>query len=495
MEYVLEKPHGTHNLFELLTLKALLTFSTAKVLRGSSRVLPQIAVGTTILLFGSYLWSSHFASRTVNPDHNKITLETGEVIKGDTGGHGLRIVVFGGGDIATPNRASWRADGPTSSWTDILCLQLNCNPYVSFIPLTDDDGGAFVSNSLFEAALARTSTAGNDTTAGLDYSWLARNYPVPPHKDLLHQVEAFLASPMPLKPPRETLWIFNVGFWDIWSLSALPLKVATRLIETEAQHVLSQVEILYEEAHKNDSVAFSDYYTGMGLDTVHVIGEHSLPQAPFRVFIPKPFDISMTPGFDSVRFTPPPPHIQAEQLRNAAFLTKHWDKVIQNMLNEWTTLPDLEEKKANLNGVPIPPARREAISYDISSYIEELIIEYQLRNADLVDRNRLRSMAAAEGYTEIWKPCIQRNDVPSGNSSSAENATESDGWSVCNTPDEHLFQTEFTVSRRTIFEIGKRAAKLLKRHMEMDEEWVRKAQLPLSSLRRGPGGEPETRNS
>ncbi|KAI1454793.1 hypothetical protein F4805DRAFT_304014 [Annulohypoxylon moriforme] len=492
MEYVLEKAHGTHSLFELLTLKALLTFSTTKVLRGSSRILPQIAVGTTILLFGSYLWSSHFASRSVNPDYSRVTLEAGEVIKGDTGGRGLRVVVFGGGDIATPNRASWKADAPTSAWTDILCLQLNCNPYLSLVPLTDNDEGAFVSNSLFEAALARTSSGDDGTTTGLDYSWLTENYPVPSHKDLLHQVEAFLASPLPRNPPRETLWIFNIGFWDIWSLSALPLKVATRLIETQAQHILSQIEILYEEAHKNDSIAFSDYYNGMGLDFVHAGGKNSLPQAPFRIFIPKPFDISMTPGFNNVRFTPPLPHIKAEQMRNAAFLTKHWDKVIQNMLGEWITLPDLEEKSVNVNGVPIPSARREAISYDISSYIEELIVEHQLRNADLVDRNGLRLMAMTEGYAEVWKPCIQRNYAFSGNST-AGNSTENDGWTVCNSPDEHLFQTEFTVSRRTIFEVGRRAAKLLKRHMELDAEWVRKAQLPLSSLRRGPDGEPETR--
>ncbi|KAI1210770.1 uncharacterized protein F4807DRAFT_422578 [Annulohypoxylon truncatum] len=494
MEYVLEKPHGTRRLFELLTLKALVAFGTTKALRGILRLLPQIAVGTTILLFGSYLWSSHFASVTTNPGYRRVTFETAGAARGDVGGRGLRIVVFGGGDVATPNRVSWRVDGPTSAWTDILCLQLNCNPYLSYVPLTDSDEGAFVSNSLFEAALARTSAGDDDTTARLDYSWLAQNYPVPSHKDLLHQVEAFLASPLPRSPPRETLWVFNIGFWDIWSLSALPLKVATRLIETQAQHVLSQIELLYEESHKNDSVAFSDYYNSMGSSPMHITNKDPLPGVPFRVFIPKPFDVSMTPGFENARFAPPPPHVKAEQMRNAAFLTKHWDKVIQNMLKEWITLPDLVEKSANINGVPMPSARREAISYDISSYIQELIAENQLRSADLVDHHALESVAMTEGYTEVSKPCVQRNYVFGGNSSGTENATENDGWTVCDAPDEHLFQTEFTVNRRTIFEVGKRAAKLLKRHMEMDAEWVKKAQLPLSSLRRGADGEPQTQD-
>ncbi|KAI0900682.1 hypothetical protein F4806DRAFT_504356 [Annulohypoxylon nitens] len=480
MEYVLEKFNGTHSLLELLTLKALLAFSTTKFLRGSSRLLPQIAVGTTILLFGSYLWSSHFINRAVNSDYETVASEVGVNAKGDIGGRGLRVVVFGGGDIATPNRAPWRADGPTPAWTD-----LNCNPYLSFVPLADSNGGAFVSNSLFEAALARTSQGDHDTPAGLDYSWLAQNYPVPSHKDLLHQVEAFLASPKPKTPPRETLWVFNIGFWDIWSLSALPPQVATRLIETQAQHLLSQIEILYEEAHKNDSIAFSDYYTDTDLDVTHIRGKDSVPAAPFRIFIPTPFDISMTPGFETARFTPPLPHTKAEQMRNAAFLTRFWDKVIQNMLNEWTTLPDLEEKGMNINGISVPSARREVVSYDISSHIQEVIIEHQLRSADLVDRNGLGSMAATEVYTEIWKPCIQKDFTFDENNSSAENDAKNGSWTVCNAPDEHLFQAEFTVNRRTILEIGKRAAKVVRRHAEMDVEWARKAQLPLSSLRKG----------
>ncbi|KAI1091443.1 hypothetical protein F5B19DRAFT_261871 [Rostrohypoxylon terebratum] len=482
MEYVLEKLHDTHSLLELLTLKALLAFSTTKFLRRSSRLLPHIAVSTTIFLFGSYLWSSHFINRAVNSGYRTLASETA---KEDVGGRGLRVVVFGGGDIATPNRA----DGSTTAWTDVFCLQLNCNPYVSFVPLTDDGGGALVSNSLFEAALARTSQDDRDTPAGLDYSWLAQNYPVPSHKDLLHQVEAFLASPKPIIPPRETLWVFNIGFWDIWSLSAFPPQVATRLIETQAQHILSQIEILYEEAHKNDSVAFSDYYTDTDLDVAHMKDEGSLPAAPFRIFIPAPFDISMTPGFETARFIPPLPHTNAEQMRNAAFLTRYWGDVIQNMLNEWTTLPDLEENGMNINGVPVPSARRDVISYDISSHIQEVVIEHQMRNADLVDRNGLGSMAETELYTEIWKPCIQRGFTFSGNYGTSENHTENDSWTVCNAPDEHLFQTEFTVNRRTILEIGKRAAKVVKRHAEMDAEWAQKARLPLSSQRRGPGRE------
>lgn len=355
----------------------------------------------------------------------------------------------------------------------------------------------------------------------IDYSWLVENYPVPTNLDLLSQVKAFLSGPLPQPTPQETLWVFNIGFWDIWHLAALPRKLATRLIETEAEHVFSQLELLYSEARKNNSVAFSNYYSDANIIAKHDIDRAPLSRAPFRVFLPRPFDISLTPGFENVRFVPPPPHTKAEQVRNAAFLVNHWDQVMQDTLSEWVRLPDLEETdqdgndlsdikdadlllskksttgKKGVVGRPVPPARREAITYDVSGYIRELIVEQQLRNADIVDHSGLGAMTSAEGYSEVWEPCIKR--VTIGNSDIGNTTTTSsteqggdDGseWRVCDAPDEHLFWTEFTVNRRTIFEVGRRAAELLKRHVQMDDEWLRKTQQPLSSLRKGSDGAP-----
>ncbi|KAI1101420.1 hypothetical protein F4804DRAFT_316080 [Jackrogersella minutella] len=375
----------------------------------------------------------------------------------------------------------------------------------------DSDGSAIVSNSLFESALVRTLSIDDDIFTGLDYSWLRKNYPVPSHQDVIHQVEDFLASPRPENPPRETLWVFNIGFWDIWNLAALPRKLAVRIIETQAQHIFSQIEILYEESHKNYSAAFSDYYTGMDLGPVHATGQKTLPQAPFRVFIPKPFDVSMTPGFENARFVPPPPHIKAEEMRNAAFLTRHWDKVVQEMLNEWTHLPEPEDicgeeedlfkiidpdlesstQRAKIDGFYVPPARREAITYDVSSYIKELIVERQLRDADIVDCNGLGPVVKDEGYEDVTCPCIQKDKGFRDFNDITDDGTKGNsGLTVCDVPDEHLFWTEFTVNRRVVFDVGRRAAELLKRHMEMDVEWLNKAQQPLSSLRKGVKGVP-----
>ncbi|KAI1476626.1 hypothetical protein F4774DRAFT_427926 [Daldinia eschscholtzii] len=499
MKHILETPHATDNVFELLKFKAVVAIGTSKLLRGGSRLLPQIAVGVTVLLFGSYLWSSHFATRALTSNYIRV-LKWQENEPERVVGEGLRIVVFGGGDIATPSRASWQLSGPNVAWTDILCLQLNCDTYLSFMPLADNDGGSIVSNSLFEAALARTVSADNNTLSGLDYSWLALEYPIPFHRDLFSQVDEFLDSPPPRYPPRDTLWIFNIGYWDIWYLAALPRKLAKHMIETQAQQVLSYIELLYEEAHKNDSIAFSETHADTAKTTPI--------RPPFRIFIPKPFDISLTPGFVTTRPTPPPPHTKAEQMRNAAFLESHWDKVFQDMLHEWERLPRKEEledendlseiKDADLllnkkalraNKPSIPSARREAITYDISSYLRELIVEHQLRHAGIVDHNGVGSVAVADGYSEVWEPCIKR-DNPSGDKN--ENAKDSthDGWSVCNTPDEYLFWTDYTVSRRAVFEMGRRAAELLKRHIQTDTEWSEKDKQPPSSLRKDDNGEP-----
>ncbi|KAI0130658.1 hypothetical protein F4814DRAFT_456685 [Daldinia grandis] len=493
MKYILEKPYVTDNIFELFKLKAIVTIGTTKMLRGGSRLFPQIAVGVTLLLFGSYLWSSHFASHALNSDYTRVLKWKGDEPEERNLGGGLRIVVFGGGDIATPSRASWKLGGPNVAWTDILCLQLNCNAYLSFMPLADHDGGSIVSNSLFEAALARTLSADNNTLSGLDYSWLPYNYPVPYHQDLLRQVDDFLASPRPRYLLRDTLWVFNIGFWDIWYLAALPRKLATHIIETQAQQVFSYMELLYEETHKNDSVAFPNTYA----DTIKA----APARPPFRVFIPRLFDISLTPGFINARPTPPPPHTRAEQMRNAAFLTGHWDKVFQDMLHEWEGLPDKEEigdeddlseiKDADLllnrrvlktKKPPVPSARREAITYDISGYLRELIVERQLRSAGIVDHNGLGSGAVENGYSEIWEPCIKQDNLFGDRNDENSKGNTDDGGSVCGSPDEYLFWTDFTVNRRAVFEMGRRAADLLKRHVQTDAEWSKKSEKPLSSL-------------
>ncbi|KAI0181776.1 hypothetical protein GGR52DRAFT_55163 [Hypoxylon sp. FL1284] len=347
-------------------------------------------------------------------------------------------------------------------------------------------------------------------TAGPDYSWIIEQYPVPSHQDLIDQVNAFLVSPPPLIPPRETLWVFDIGFWDIWNLAALPRKLATRTIEAKAQQFFAVIEFLYTETHRNGSVLFSDVYASGSSTTTRNTTE-TLLRPPFRVLVPKPFDVSLTPGFENARLEPPPPHNRAEQMRNAAFLTSYWDKAVQDAVNEWERLPEppiqnedekilsdikdadllLRKRGGSVGGIAVPPARREAITYDTTSYVEELMVERQLRNADVVDHNGFGSKGTADRYSEIWEPCIRQYSVfDDGNNSTGNGTEDNTRWSVCETPDQHLFWTDFTANREVIFEIGTRVAEVYMRHIQTDSEWAAKSGQPPSSLRKGSDGEP-----
>ncbi|KAI4867218.1 hypothetical protein F4820DRAFT_226626 [Hypoxylon rubiginosum] len=134
MKFALEYPCGADSPLELLPLKAVVTIGTAKILRGGSRLLPQLAVGVAVLLFGAYLWLSNYIGNTLSHDYTKVVeWGAGEQEKGRADG-GLRVVVFGGGDVATLSEASWQVEGPNAGWTETLCQQASprINPTTSF---------------------------------------------------------------------------------------------------------------------------------------------------------------------------------------------------------------------------------------------------------------------------------------------------------------------------------------------------------------------------
>ncbi|CAJ2510923.1 Uu.00g065480.m01.CDS01 [Anthostomella pinea] len=382
-----------------------------------------------------------------------------------------------------------------------------------------------VSNSLFATSLGHVVSQQDEVTdsnagAKPDYSWVAEHYPVPTHQDLVGQIDAFLATPRPQRPPRETLWIFNFGYWDVWHLAALPRKLATAVLESEAHQLWSSIELLYQKAQDSESVAFSDYYLDTNLDPAATqSGAH--PRAPFRILIPRFFDISLAPGFEAHRPEPPHPHTRAEQMRNAAFLTQFWDAIIVDLVDEWLDLPDPEtwtdddvvdidvvnavvakrgetitavERGGNSEGLLIPLPRREAMTYDMSRYLRELMVDRQLRDADLVDHNGLGTRPVDEGFAEVWQPCVQgefaltNTDSVADGSDTAQKGELMDkeisaiDEELCAESREHLFWTGFTVNQRAINEIGKRAAAQFLRAARADAEWAMKSQLRLPPM-------------
>ena len=85
------------------------------------------------------------------------------------------------------------------------------------------------SNSLYGAelgALEEKMKAVNLTAEpAQDYEFLSQQYPVPDDTpDLDGQISKFLALPPPIRAPRQTLWVFTFGTWDVWSLAAFPRR-------------------------------------------------------------------------------------------------------------------------------------------------------------------------------------------------------------------------------------------------------------------------------
>lgn len=375
-----------------------------------------------------------------------------------------------------------------------------CNAHLSYMPRTDVHGGSIVSNNIYGETLDLITSWPNATQgAGYNYTWLLEHYPVPSQlPDLEQQIDAFLSAPAPRHPPRETLWVFNYGYWDVWKLAAMPRALAQQLMEMQAEQLFSQIEVLYKKARETDSIAYSDFYTVLAntsapLEESETAIVLDVPPEPFRIFIPSLFDISLTPGFETTRFTPPHPHSKARELGNAAYLTDQWEQLMTEWIDAWIAIPDplingtanetalVEQRDASGRRVFVPNARREAITHDAPKFIKELIVDRQLHDAEIADKNGLGTKPIEESFLEVWEPCMPFN-AKSNATTSVASAKEKapDGTqpvsSMCSLPSQHLFWTEFTVGQRAINEIGKAASNRYKMHVNKGVNWLKKWQ-------------------
>ncbi|KAI3341404.1 hypothetical protein F4824DRAFT_312560 [Ustulina deusta] len=444
---------------------------------------------------------------------------------------GLRMVVFGGGDIATPALSASQWNDQAYAWTEIMCQKLGCDTYLSFVPQTDGMGGAVMSNQFLDAAYKRisSSTFGSnrdDNTVKPDYSWATEQYPRPCQHDLAAQVDSFLSSSLPRRAATESLWVFNVGYWDIWYLAALPRKLATEVLDSSIRDLFFQVERLYQATQDRELVTFLESYSDPGASTPMETGSRAdeITRAPFRIFLTRLFDISLTPGFGNARPSPPKPHSTSSQLRNAAFLTRYWNAILDVAVNDWLATSDPEywsstdkidikviealagkrslaevekpkegrkekdhnrDNKERSGGISLP--RRRLVSYGMSGYLRGLMIDRQLRNADLFDHNGLGALPPEDGFLEISMPCVLKvagDRVIKGGVVDAEGEIV-----VCQDPDHYLFYTEFTVSPRAIHEIGVRAARRFLDQVEVNSGWREKARMHTERERERKGHE------
>ncbi|RKU41533.1 hypothetical protein DL546_005246 [Coniochaeta pulveracea] len=371
---------------EKFGLGTLLAFCTTKVIRGGPRILlhpktfvPLIACLLVLVLVlkvfpQGYLryniWSWHKTKSETSASH-------GVASDGSVRG-GLRVVVFGGHDVATPGRMP----GPEyigtdrRSWTELLCEELNCSSYLVFEP-DSALSHTMTSTKLYAESLDQVA---NDTAwsdgPGLDYSFLPKTYPVTWNiPDLEEQVSSFLALQKPQKTPAETLWVFSFGTWDIWSLASAPLSTSMPIIDDILSHLFEQVERVYHSTLDESSIAWSDPsvllepeaadanttnskpqqldFDPDEQDEHRKAQEKQLPPKQFKILIPKLFDPSMTPGWQTERPGQPAIHSKAEQMRNAADLTEHWNVVLKRFLFSWARTGQAKPKVVHAADPPV----------------------------------------------------------------------------------------------------------------------------------------------
>src|SRR3569833_1010617 len=386
-------------LYEKLGLRALLSFFSNRVVRGGPRLLFHLALCLlAIILLTRYL-PERLSDGAFASTYSSIWHWNGETQKGGrpsalppantTLGGGLRIVVFGETDIATPSRGG-AGDGGSArtGWTEELCkqvrfsklsvpsmrlhpppntdvpFQLKCSTYLSFVP----PGRSLVSNRLYENTVGSILNASvRGTAPGKDFSYLSEVYPVQwDVPDFEAQVSAFLSLPRPARPPKETLWVFSFGTWDIWSLAALPDFEAIPLSDSLVADVYRNIERLYNASLDARSIAYSDYFregrvspaaAALNLTVEDTGKPAAVPwgdaeMEPFRILVSTVFDPSLTPGWQLLRPALPKAHSKAEQMRNAASLTNRWNMGMRNAMDTWVKTPPPGEAAA---AGPLPP--------------------------------------------------------------------------------------------------------------------------------------------
>ncbi|KAM0335084.1 hypothetical protein ACHAQA_000118 [Verticillium albo-atrum] len=329
----------------------------------------------------------------------------------DVGSDGpVRMVVFGTPDVGSPSSAKG-STGP--GWTEALCAELRCTSHESLVPNLNLPSQALTSNSLYKPALQKLLDPGDDkVNSGLDYRYVDQQYPLSSTADLAEQVSEFLKRPKSNNPPKETIWVFSFGTWDIWTLAALPRDVAQTLIDSMVDQLFVQIELIYKASLSSDSPAYSDFWAYTNTSVLNDLSENPSADAveSFRIVIPEVFDPSLTPGWHAQRPSPPTPHNKAEHMVNAAFLTDHWNSEVSGRMDAWIRLPDPEpedddvvpkqpkdaqgkpyfgfwnpsEKAPSASGAStdtllVPYPRRAGLLANTTSFLNEVIVESQLR--------------------------------------------------------------------------------------------------------------------
>lgn len=444
-----------------MCFQAVLGFFFNKGVRGGPRVLLNLAA----VLVGLFIFLKLLPTRMTENALQRIPLPKtvwSGLSNGESRPGGLRIVVFGELDIGTPVGANPEDDDP-KSWTEMICEQFECDTYITMVPTPDTAPWSISSNELYAQGIERVfnETDGQEGP-GQDYSYLSKYYPAQwKSKDLKAQIDDFLAMPKG-KTPQRTLWVFSFGFWDVWSLSALPVAQGKESVDHMTRDIFEQVERLYTAALDPTSIAYShttvikqvpveapsaskaveqaavEEQSSEG-EKVPVeeraepepvqsaaepatTGSATTPQeentidpGTFEVLIPRVVDPSLLPGWRDLRPRIPSVHSKAEQMRNSAMLTVEWNERIADRMIDWVQKEEMEKNADFYIDTPAddaaPTPVRDGFAYNLAEFVIDKILERQMVNAHLKDGNGLGDTEIDEGYRDVRNPCLQAVDV------------------------------------------------------------------------------------
>ncbi|KAK7735183.1 hypothetical protein SLS63_004171 [Diaporthe eres] len=464
-------------------IQSLLGFFFNKGVRGGPKIFLNLAAVLLGLLLVIKLMPQRLSDSALNSiPHDLWTGEAQETLQTEVGDDdsipgGLRIVVFGENDIGTPIGQDQEFEG-SKSWTEALCVQLECSKHISMAPSPDSPAWSVSSKALYADGVENVlnETAGR-SSPGMDYSYLSTLYaPKWQTLDLKDQVDRFLAMPKPRHAPKETLWVFNFGFWDVWSLSAMPIPAGKAATDAMTKDIFEQIERVYEASTDVRSIAWSDINYIPAPSEPETSPEAESKEPPvggptekrdegsaengsgaetnaedkseyFRLLIPRIMDPSLLPGWRDLRAQLPKVHSKAEQMRNSAELTEHWNDRIVDGLVEWVRKENRkageeeskEGKRAELDDAAAPsspPAGtlatqttsqgkkvdksppqsrpspiRDGYAYNMANYVLDAMVERQLRNARLRDGAGRGDGPIEDGYRDVSNSCVERVDT------------------------------------------------------------------------------------
>ncbi|OHW91899.1 hypothetical protein CSPAE12_09497 [Colletotrichum incanum] len=480
-----------------MSLKTLLGFISTRVLRGGPRLIIQLTLAAFALLLLGKFFTSPTSTDTLSNSGSRWSWspfgKSEEQQSVGTGGPGgVRVVAFGSPDIATPSTGKG-AKG--KGWSEMLCEELRCSAHQSFIPLTSLPAQAMTSTEHYRSTIEKvTSELEQSKAPGYNYDFLLEQFPLSDAiADLKSQIDDFLAQPQPQDLPRETVWVFTFGTWDVWTLASLPRELGQGIVDAAVAALFAQVERVYQASLDAESVAFSDFWAYQDASLIEKLntvdkGEGDVDPREvenFRVIVPQLFDVSLTPGWHAQRPAPPSPHTKAEQMTNAAHLTTRWNSEVKGRMEAWMHTADPQpkddEERGKFGYVPtsqgnaarlrfaraeglsapaegealrVPFPRRVGAQVDAVSFVREAIIENQMRAHGLTDMtgrgNRTDGEQGNVFFAETWIPCIWAK--------TSETPEAAGGYAACDAPGDYLFHSPFTLSERAIRETARIAA-------------------------------------